>query len=433
MIVRRIADAVVSAHPLDVSKRTFQKNHLLLVARLQTKKLAFLSHHVRIWRTQQLSSDLTVLQVFSSSALVLITMKFFLERDHVSPSRIRMPAEWEPHACCWMAWAVHSEWGKNVNKVKAELSEIIRTVALYEPVRLLAARGDDLREAQIEFGSCANITLIEAPVDDIWMRDIASTFAIREHEHSQEVVAIDWNFNAWGGTRERPPRLGDKLVQYSETIFGVPRVAASFIAEGGAMITDGQGTVITTRSCLLNRNRNPIQPGRETQLEIETQFSDFGVRRVIWLEGDPSEPITSGHIDGYVMFAPSDVLLVETLKGYSFDMSKGRLHDIDTLKQAKTANGMRFDVVEVKAPRLKHCRSRARTSAPCYLNAYVANGAVLTARFGDPERDEEARKALAKAFPTRTIAMVNIDAIAAGGGGIHCLTQPMPNLIRSED
>ena len=83
------------------------------------------------------------------------------------------------------------------------------------------------------------------------------------------------------------------------------------------MITDGQGTLITTRSCLLNPNRNPIQSGRNNELEIEAQFSELGLRKVIWLEGDPTEAITSGHIDGYAMFAPSDVLLVEALEGNS--------------------------------------------------------------------------------------------------------------------
>ena len=76
---------------------------------------------------------------------------------------VRIPAEWEPHACCWMAWAVHAEWGKSVNKVKRELSEIVQTIARYEPVRVLAPRGNTLKEAQREFSDCSNVTVIEAP------------------------------------------------------------------------------------------------------------------------------------------------------------------------------------------------------------------------------------------------------------------------------
>jgi agmatine deiminase len=116
---------------------------------------------------------------------------------------IRIPAEWEPHACCWMAWAVHREWGKTVTQVKSELSEVIQTIAQYEPVRLLAPRGSASREARREVSSCSGITVIAAPVDDIWMRDIALTFAFRGGGHDQKVVAIDWNFNGWGGTQGR--------------------------------------------------------------------------------------------------------------------------------------------------------------------------------------------------------------------------------------
>src|SRR5450759_125609 len=136
-----------------------------------------------------------------------------MSKDQVisNPQMVRIPAEWEPHACCWMAWAVHREWGKAVNKVKRELSEVIQTIAQYEPVRLLAPPGPACREARREFSSCSDVVVIAAPVDDIWMRDIAPTFAFRGSSRDQEVVAIDWNFNGWGGTSARPPRAGDQL------------------------------------------------------------------------------------------------------------------------------------------------------------------------------------------------------------------------------
>ncbi len=93
---------------------------------------------------------------------------------------ICIPGEWEPHECCWMAWAVHREWDKpTANKIKRDLSEIVQTIARYEPVRLLARRGSGYREARREFATCPNVTVIDAPVDDFWMRDIMPTFALR--------------------------------------------------------------------------------------------------------------------------------------------------------------------------------------------------------------------------------------------------------------
>jgi agmatine deiminase len=338
---------------------------------------------------------------------------------------IRIPAEWEAHACCWMAWAAHAEWGKMINKVKRQLSEVIQTIAVYEPVRVLVPSGRASREALREFAACRNVTVIEAPVDDFWMRDIMPGFALRGRAAAQEVIAIDWNFNGWGGTEDRPPRAGDRLAKAAASIFGVPTVSARFVAEGGALITDGRGTMITTRSCLLNPNRNPVRRGVDRQRVIETTLGKLGIRKVIWLEGDPCEPITSGHTDGYVMFAPGGVVLVEATDDKEIEPPLWREHDIALLENARDADGRKLKVVRVLAPRKRYWKGDPDSFAPCYLNAYVANGAVIGARFGDPERDEAARKALAKAFSGRKVVTLSINHIANGGGGVHCLTQPM--------
>jgi len=171
---------------------------------------------------------------------------------------IRIPAQWEPHACCWMAWAVHSEWGKAINKVKRELSEVIQTVAEYEPVRVLARRGQALREARQEFAFCPNVTVIDAPVDDIWMRDIAPTFAVRGGHRGREVVAIDWNFNGWGGSCERPARAGDRLAKTASSIFGVPRVSVPFVADPNGIIPRYDGKGITHQSAGLALNGTDV-------------------------------------------------------------------------------------------------------------------------------------------------------------------------------
>lgn len=331
---------------------------------------------------------------------------------------IRIPAEWEPHACCWMAWAVHAEWRNHVSLVKDELSAVVRTIAQYEPVRLLAPQSE-LAEARARF-SGGNIEIIEAPVDDIWMRDIAPTFAL----HDGKVVAIDFNFNGWGNTKERPARPGDRLAATAEDTLGVLRLYAPFIAEGGAFITDGDGTLITTESCLLNRNRNPFGPEWIRKQKIERTFEKFGVHKVIWLKGDESEPITSGHIDGYVLFTAPGALLVESINDEDGTPPQWRRHDITTLDNTLDAAGRRLQVEQVYAPRKQFWKFKGAMFAACYLNAYVANRAVIAACFGDPERDDAAKEALARAFPQRIIETLRIDHIANGGGGVHCLTQP---------
>jgi agmatine deiminase len=258
------------------------------------------------------------------------------------------------------------------------------------------------------------------------MRDIMPTFAWCGEGAVRELVAVDWNFNGWGGTKKRRPRAGDNLAKHAAAIFGVSRVPVRFVAEGGAWVTDGHGTLIVTRSCLLNPNRNPVRRGVDRQRLIEKEMAKLGVLKAVWLEGDPCEPITSGHADGYVLCAPGGKVLVEVIDDEENEPPLWRTHDIALLESACDVDGRKFRTVRVRAPRRRSWKYKSGSFAPCYLNAYVANGAVITARFGDPERDEAARNALAKAFPGREIIMLQIDAIANGGGGIHCVTQQLP-------
>jgi agmatine deiminase len=333
---------------------------------------------------------------------------------------IRLPAEWEPHAYCWMAWAVHGEWRTHADEVKRELREVIATVAEYEPVRLLTPPNQIADAKRQSFGG--NVEIVPAPVDDIWMRDIAPTVAFR----GDEVVAVDWNFNGWGGTTGRRSRPGDRLAGFISANMALPVVHAPFIAEGGAIVTDGEGTIIITKSCLLNGNRNPAfgRSSSEQMDEMERGLSHFGGRKIIWLEGDATEPTTSGHADAYVLFARPGSLLVEGIEPEGMPIPN-RAADIEAFRAAKDSRSAPLELITVLPPRQRYWRFSGSSFAPCYLNAYVANGAIITGKFGDPERDEAAKEAFERTFPGRSVRMLAIDHIAAGGGGIHCLTQPV--------
>lgn len=324
-----------------------------------------------------------------------------------------------------MSWSVRPGSGDTKNKVKQELSEVVQAIAKYEPVRVLAPRGSLFREARREFAVCSNVDIIEAPIDDIWMRDIAPTFAIRGTGTSRDVVAIDWNFNGWGGTAK--VMKGDECAaDIIAAIAGVSCFRANFFAEGGALIFSGHRTVITTRSCLLNPNRNPVVPGVDRQHLIERDLHRFGIDNVIWLEGDPSEPVTSGHVDGYVLVGPTDTILVEYTNDPDIEEPMWRDHDIEVLGRVDTSQGRQFQIVKIAAPRFQYWKKKSELFAPAYLNAYVANGAVISARFGDPVRDAAVKISLEKAFPARKVILLDINHLAEGGGGIRCLTQPMP-------
>lgn len=187
------------------------------------------------------------------------------------------------------------------------------------------------------------------------------------------------------------------------------------------MITDGAGTLITTRSCLLNPNRNPAA-GSEM---IEQELARLGIRRVIWLEGDSGEPATSGHVDGYVLLMAPGHALVQIIDDGGVEQPLPSWQDVATLRCAIDAEGRTLTADCIRGPRTRYWKPRSKFAASCYLNAYIANGAVITGRFGDSERDDTAKQTLARSFPGRKIVMLKIDHIANGGGGIHCLTQPM--------
>ena len=320
---------------------------------------------------------------------------------------IRIPADHEPHTYTIMAWAVHREWGADKEQDERELDCVARTIAEYERIKLLtppdlvpAARGRKFEPA---------VEIVPAPVDDIWMRDIAPAFAKR----GTETVAIDFNFNAWDNSRSG--RAGDRLARTHD--FGVPVIGMPFVGEGGAFVTDGQGLAIATRSCLQSRNPHL------DEVAISEAFGRVGIRKVIWLEGDNTEPITNGHPDGYLAFLPDGKLLVEKLDIGPGSRTRGR--DLDRLRH-RTADGTLKGVETLEVvPAIRLSERGSAMLVATYMNLFVSGNALLTARFSSQE-DLRAEEDLKRLFPGREVRMLDVSAILNGGGGIRCLTQPVP-------
>ncbi|MCP1973899.1 agmatine deiminase [Bradyrhizobium elkanii] len=308
-----------------------------------------------------------------------------------------------------MAWALHPEWGAALGEVAEELRRIIVAIAEFEPVRLLTPRSL-LGQAQAQaFGP--NVEIVEAPVDDIWMRDIAPIYIAR----GSDVLPVDLNFNGWGAPRLRPPRPGDRLAGTARPLFGRTKLNAGFVAEGGAFVVGRDGVVFTTRSCLLNRNRNP----QLSETDIGRELIRLGASEVIWLDGDRYERITSGHVDGYLLPTERGDLLVQSCEADD-PCAKARDADIARLRSLTGLGAIRL----VDPPRVSS--SESNLFAATYVNVYTPNGAVIASKFGDLDRDRQAERALAAGFPGREVRMLSAPNIARGGGGIRCLVQPVP-------
>ena len=329
----------------------------------------------------------------------------------------RMPDEGEPHAATWMAFGAREAiWGERLlGPVRQNLAGIARAISAFEPVAMLAPK-DSLELARQLCGD--GVRLIEQPLDDLWMRDTGPVFV---KDALGRAAGVGFHFNGWGGKQahERDARVAAAVCAQS----GRPLLSSRLVLEGGGIEVDGQGTAIITESCVLNPNRNPSLGKAACEAELKRLL---GVDKVIWLPGIPGRDITDGHTDFYARFAaPGVVVAGLDSDPSSYDYAVTRSH-LAILRAARDARGRPLEVVELEGPSSVRPRFENREFAAGYVNFYVCNGAVIAPQFGDVRADANCRAILRELFPGREVVQLDIDAVAAGGGGIHCTTQQQP-------
>ncbi|WP_194815907.1 agmatine/peptidylarginine deiminase [Nocardia sp. XZ_19_385] len=326
-----------------------------------------------------------------------------------------MPEEGQPHTRTWMAFGASERfWGAElVPVVQRDLAAIATTIARFEPVSILV-RPAEMNLALGLMGG-ANIELVPAEIDDLWIRDTGPLFM----QGDSGRAGVDLNFNGWGDKQEH--RHDAEVARVVTERAGVERLTTDLVLEGGGIEVDGAGTAIITESCVLNSNRN--QGWKKRDVEEELAYL-LGIQKVIWLPGIAGAEITDGHTDFYARFTgPGVVVAALDNDPDSFDYEVTRRH-LDILHQATDVHGRPLRVEVLEGP--STVRSTAEDFAAGYINFYVCNGAVIAPEFGDPRTDPATRATLERLFPDREIVQLNIDGIAAGGGGIHCATQQEP-------
>ena len=332
-----------------------------------------------------------------------------------------MPAEWATHSATWMAWPHNkslweSGWGVTLEAVQVDFARVANAIARFEPVKMVVDPSAVVRAREL----CgANIELIEIAINDSWCRDSGPSFVC----HPQLGLAgVSWRFNAWGGKSAH--ELDEGLARRVLNSLGLPCFGTHLSNEGGAIHVDGEGTLITTESVLLNPNRNP---GMSKQ-EMEEIFSRFlGVKKTIWLPGDPdyvTGDMTDGHIDGVCAFARPGVLLVDATRDQSSVYAQVVRENRRVLELATDAQGRKFELIELFEA-TDAVDTEAEVFCASYTNFYIANGAIIMPAYGI-DADKEAAAVLAKAFPGREVVPVQINTLARGGGGVHCITQQQP-------
>lgn len=288
----------------------------------------------------------------------------------------------------------------------------------FEPVTMVV----DPSNAKSARRLCGNnIDILEIPNDDSWARDVGPTFL--KHKDTGEIAGTDWRFNCWGGyypEYHEDAQIASRILNYLD----IAAYHSSLTFEGGAMHVDGRGTLVTTESCALNPNRNWGLDKAAAEKELSRAT---GCRKTVWLPGDPdgiTGDMTDGHIDGILCFIKPGVVLFESDSDTDHEFSRLDQENRRALELATDANGRHFEIIDLQ---VDHGGIGDGKELFCssYLNFYIANGGIVMPKYGVPA-DEQARDLLAKLFPDRNVVMVNINAIAPGGGGIHCITQQQP-------
>ncbi|MFD3997761.1 agmatine deiminase family protein [Streptomyces sp. NPDC058548] len=367
---------------------------------------------------------------FGAAALPLVALGAALPtvaRAASAPSgaTLRMPAETDQHVRTFMAWpALSSVWSSHLGAVRRDIATVAHEISRYEPVVLLA-RPDQAADARYTCGSGAyyGIEVVEIANDDLWIRDFGPTFVVAPGA----VAGVDTNFNGWGktGTSYAQPYANDAAA--AATLlgqYGVNRIQAPFVGEGGSLETDGAGTLLATVSSLVNSNRNP---GMSQDQVEQGMKSVLGVDKVIWVPGLAGQDITDSHIDCLARFtAPGQVILDKPGPGVDSKWVAVYQETKRILQDATDAQGRRLAITELPGPDRRYIRGRGNDFLSSYTNYYTANGAVLVPQFGDSYADDVAYGILRAAYPGRNVVQLNIDNIASGGGGIHCATQSQP-------
>ncbi len=337
----------------------------------------------------------------------------------------RWPAEWEPHAATWIAWPHNADtWPGRFAPIPHRFAEIIRTLARFEPVRVLAGGPAVMDRATETVGNLANVTLFDISTDDAWVRDYGPTFlqgpVPAARSTRQEVAAVDWQFNSWGG-KYAPWDRDNAVTRQITARLGIRRFTPGVVLEGGSIDGNGASTILTTESCLLDNRRN-VNTSRPRVEDLLRQYC--GATEVIWIAGGPiAGDDTDGHVDQLARFVSADQIVV-AVEHNTQDANYSPLQTNLRMLQAHPSRRRRaFEIIALPMPQpIFFDNQRVPAS---YCNFYIANGCVLVPQFEDPA-DEEALSILRSLFPDREIIGIFARDLVWGLGTLHCLTQQQP-------
>ncbi len=333
---------------------------------------------------------------------------------------MRLPAEWEPQTELLLIWPhAQTDWAPRLAAVERLYQQLIAQVTQAQPVCIVCADTEVQERAAHQLAPLLNqgapLRWALAASNDTWMRDCGPLTVLDAQGAAQ---LVDFRFNGWGGKYRADD--DDQLCQrlHDAGVFGdQPLIRSTLVAEGGALDTDGQGTLLVMQRTLLDPNRNPGWSMADIERECQR---GLGIERILWLtaghlEGDD----TDGHIDTLARFCdPQTIVYASTEPADSDAPALNAMRD--QLQQLRQPNGAPYRLLAVPQPAPIIAVDGARLPAT-YLNFVLVNGALIVPTYDDP-KDATACSILATAFPDRQLWTVDARVAIEQGGSLHCLT-----------
>jgi agmatine deiminase len=370
------------------------------------------------------SPDNTLSRYKKPLVISLLSRGCFAAMTKSTPAKegYSMPAEWEPHEATWISWP-HPEgasFPSAYDRVVPVFVEMVRALAGSEIVRINVRDAEQEAEvrALLSDGPLDRVEYFQVPTNEPWCRDHGPIFLKRKED--PKIAAVNFGFNAWGyklspfeddeaAAALMARKIGVRLFDFGE-----------FVLEGGSIEVNGQGTVLTTESCLLNPNRNPDLS--RDQIEANLRNS-LGVTQILWLGDGIEGDDTDGHVDDITRFvSPNTVVTV--IEEDEDDCNYEPLElNFRRLRTMQLSNGSPLRVLKLPMPS-RIIREGQRLPAS-YANFYIGNKVVLLPAYHDTN-DAWAASVLKEAFPDRQIVPIDCRELIWGLGAFHCLTQQQP-------
>ncbi len=334
----------------------------------------------------------------------------------------RMPAEWAPQTAIWLSWPhKRASWPGQFRPIPYVFAGIVAQISRFEQVRINIAAPLQKRAWSLITKAGADLTKVtfyDHPTNDAWCRDHGPIFV--KNPLTGEVAVTDWVHTAWGG-KYPPYDLDNTIPPLVAKKLKLRRFENDMVLEGGSLDVNGEGLLLTSEQCLLNKNRNP----HLTREQIEQNLKDYlGVTQVLWVGDGIIGDDTDGHIDDITRFYKTDGFITVVESNKRDANHKILAENLERLKSFRTPTGKKFDIVELPMP--KPFAFQGQLVPASYANFLIINGAVLVPNFRQKKRDAEANAIISSCFPGREIIPIDCYDLIWGLGTLHCISQQQP-------